>query len=1006
MLFCAFVGSAWAQTLPADDKSFTLTTDNRGGLAANDGKTACVGFNHTAVANEAQKNFAFIQHEGNVYLYNVWAEKFMMKDGSLNTTLPIDAIQITNLGNGKYFFKFDEEHVVNLGGSSQLTIDSWGSSTWGSVDEGNSFTLTEVEDFDPTAALAILKNSYTITYKFVYNETEVGSQTTKVAAGANYPSIDSNLLPWGATASVPTGAPAEDETVTLNCTVDASVLPFVAAESYDDANMKWYYLMFDSSNKFYLHHDGGQNYIDLDSKAVDKSNKDAYSWAFIGNPFDGYKIVNRATGEGYILSSSTTMQGSTGADTWPIMTEEQTLPVGNNTYWIPTESSHATNGFYLAQKDFPANRMNNRSKLAYWTGGAGSGSTFMVVERPMGPVAELEALVEEAEAFSSTVNANVGAKIGEYTQATADALAAAIATANAVVEAETATAEDVATLQAAMDAVKYILPTVGQYYQIHSALSAFSQEKAVFSTGTGAEWKTLNDADKSFFWKAVDAGNGNVVFQNAADGKYLVGNAAQSGAWTVADAPSAASYVGVKIFSKEENEKGYEYGIVLNNWQMHCNGHVNGTGNASNIVSWNTDTKNSASSWYLVPKTLPTFYTVTYNFVYNEEVKYSQTTQIAAGGAYPEINVPVIPYGVTASNVAKPEGIVEADHVENFVLTVTKELPFKAAADVNNITAWYYAQMHANPSVTSYLEDTNEGTDVEWKDKAVAESEIDSHLWGFVGDIWNGIKVVNKATGRAIVSTSGAAVLGEKANATAFIPVLSNGNIESDWFCLKYPTSNYLNASGEKIGSWGDADNGSSWFLTEYKETEVAVSALGYATLFLGQATYIPEGVEVYTVTEAENGWATLTQVEGVLPANTGVILKNEGEFTFKTAGATGSAEGNMLEGSVEDAYIEGEAYVLANGEKGVGLYKAALNKDAEGNDGDTHFLNNAGKAYLKLPVASSVKAFFFDRNTTAIESVVNGLDANAPIYDLSGRRVNAATKGIYIQNGKKFIVK
>lgn len=30
----------------------------------------------------------------------------------------------------------------------------------------------------------------------------------------------------------------------------------------------------------------------------------------------------------------------------------------------------------------------------------------------------------------------------------------------------------------------------------------------------------------------------------------------------------------------------------------------------------------------------------------------------------------------------------------------------------------------------------------------------------------------------------------------------------------------------------------------------------------------------------------------------------------------------------------------------------------------------------------------------------------DAPIYDLSGRRVSKPTAGIYIQNGKKFVVK
>jgi hypothetical protein len=60
------------------------------------------------------------------------------------------------------------------------------------------------------------------------------------------------------------------------------------------------------------------------------------------------------------------------------------LPSGNNTLWIPTASTHAANGFYLEQKGHASNKMNNRgSKLAYWTGGAGTGSTFTVQERPV-----------------------------------------------------------------------------------------------------------------------------------------------------------------------------------------------------------------------------------------------------------------------------------------------------------------------------------------------------------------------------------------------------------------------------------------------------------------------------------------------------------------------------------------------------------------------------------------------------------------------------------------------
>jgi hypothetical protein len=70
--------------------------------------------------------------------------------------------------------------------------------------------------------------------------------------------------------------------------------------------------------------------------------------------------------------------------------------------------------------------------------------------------------------------------------------------------------------------------------------------------------------------------------------------------------------------------------------------------------------------------------------------------------------------------------------------------------------------------------------------------------------------------------------------------------------------------------------------------------------------------------------------------------------------------------------------------------------------------LNNGFKAYLPKTGVAPTLRFNFGGNTTEIESVLNnGVDANAPIYDLSGRRVNNAVKGgIYIKNGKKFIVK
>jgi hypothetical protein len=263
MLLCA-VTTMFAQTLLATNKAFKVE-NGRGALAINNDGTALIGTPNVAIADVAQKNFAFVQHEGKVYLYSVWASKFVNKDCSLTNSQPVDAITVENVADGKFFFKYDDAHNVNLGGSGQIAVNDWGIK-----DAGNQFTLVENGDFNPEAALAILSNSCTITYNFVYNGKTVATQTTEVTKGANYPAFTS--LPWGAAATVPTGTADADETVEIVCTVDASVLPFVPSATYDDANMKWYYVK--NNNTYYLSHKSGLDHIALNdaAKTIDENN--------------------------------------------------------------------------------------------------------------------------------------------------------------------------------------------------------------------------------------------------------------------------------------------------------------------------------------------------------------------------------------------------------------------------------------------------------------------------------------------------------------------------------------------------------------------------------------------------------------------------------------------------------------------------------------------------------------------------------------------------------------
>ena len=176
--------------------------------------------------------------------------------------------------------------------------------------------------------------------------------------------------------------------------------------------------------------------------------------------------------------------------------------------------------------------------------------------------------------------------------------------------------------------------------------------------------------------------------------------------------------------------------------------------------------------------------------------------------------------------------------------------------------------------------------------------------------------------------------------------------------------------------------------------------------MYLDFAAAIPEDVEVYTVTAVNTGYVTLTQVTGVLPANTGVIVKaGKGDYNFvASTGAVADVTGNLLSGTTKDTVIESAAYVLGIKDGIVGLYTATTNGYAEGT-----FLNNANKAYLPKSAGMNAASysFRFGEGTTGINEVKGENAEVKTIYDLTGRRVEAiTTPGIYIVGGKKVLVK
>lgn len=171
------------------------------------------------------------------------------------------------------------------------------------------------------------------------------------------------------------------------------------------------------------------------------------------------------------------------------------------------------------------------------------------------------------------------------------------------------------------------------------------------------------------------------------------------------------------------------------------------------------------------------------------------------------------------------------------------------------------------------------------------------------------------------------------------------------------------------------------------------------ATFSAPFATIIPAGVKAYYVS-AKGAEATMTAIEvEAIPANQGVILTSEsGDAATMVPAASETAAtitGNQLGHSAgaARALTAGEGYILGTGTEGTAFYPCKAGSLP------------INKAYL-LGTGESAIAMNFGNAVTGINTIAAPASAKAPIFDLSGRRVVKATKGLYIQNGKKVIVK
>ncbi len=173
-----------------------------------------------------------------------------------------------------------------------------------------------------------------------------------------------------------------------------------------------------------------------------------------------------------------------------------------------------------------------------------------------------------------------------------------------------------------------------------------------------------------------------------------------------------------------------------------------------------------------------------------------------------------------------------------------------------------------------------------------------------------------------------------------------------------------------------------------------------------GSNVTVASGTTIYKAAlDAGNNQVLLTEVEGnIIKAGEAVVLNSTSgsiELSSAASAGTGDYSGNGLKGGSSVA-AGNVPYTLANSTNGLGFYKFDI----------ANYTLDPYKAHLEVASSGARKYYGFrdgDDNTTSIKTPVAVTEqGDAAVYDLTGRRIEGyqLNRGVYVKNGKKFIVK
>lgn len=551
------------------------------------------------------------------------------------------------------------------------------------------------------------------------------------------------------------------------------------------------------------------------------------------------------------------------------------------------------------------------------------------------------------------------------------------------------------------------LPVSGNLYRIVSGNSKFYENqqvrKVLLSTGNNSfGWNTEDKTDVAQYWWITTDGDG-FKFQNVKTGTYVCGLGSLNA--TGSTVSLAFPKLGVENF-------------LVAGGTVHANGHNGGKNASGNIVGYGTfgSEMDGPSAWIIEDVTFAEARKIKFPGVDDYPTKISENVEFLG-----KTIVPVGTYNLNRyyDKQAKFERLMPHQSSLDGINKLLRDIfPYKP---VEFEAGKYYRIVCPGPKANPEHNALSINSDNKVCTEVYDNASI-NQLWQVLtddGGLTYYIQQANsgKYVGDVICASNKRIDAVSEKN---LFELIQYTNVNTSQYRIhqannggRYDNLFAENGKGDgyACSAWeNEKSREASWYFLPVDEVEVALTQVGehaYATAHLPFAVSAVGGAMAYIgqLNTAKDHVALVNVSD--FAANEGVVLMGESGQTTATLTIGGEAakvenafDGTNVDLTVDETMRETYRVLGVDNTDGseIGFFKPSASLTTIG----------ANRAYLNVAsLPAKVKVGF--GTVEGISDVIARpeLDVNAPIYDLSGRRVLRTVKGgLYIQGGKKVIVK